>query len=66
MKELDPKTKMSWTWKRTLSEPKLVSFVFVPILPGQPESDLVQAVVRIHGREVQSYDANVVLTQGIG
>ena|SRR5271170_5468082 len=54
MNELDPKTKMSWTWNKTLSKPKLISFWHHPILAGQPESDLVQAVVRIHGREVQS------------
>jgi len=66
MKELVPQTKMSWTWEKTLSKPKLISFGIGSVLRGQPESDLVQAVIRIHGNEVQCYDANVVLTLGIG
>jgi len=66
MKEVVPKTKMSWTWKKTLSKPKLISFGIGSVLRGQPESDLVQAVIRIHGSEVQCYEANVVLTLGIG
>ena len=66
MKQLAPEKKMSWTWQKTLSKPKLISFGMGSVLRGQPESDLVQAVIRIHGSEVQSYEANGVLTLGIG
>ena len=66
MEQMDRQKKMRWIWKKSLSDPKLISFMFLTTLPGQPESDLVQAVVRIHGQEVQGYDANRCLTVGIG
>jgi MBA1-like protein len=66
MEQLDPRKQMRWTWTKSLSDPKLVSFWFQPTLPGQPESDLIQAVIRIHGQEVQGYDVNRFLTIGIG
>jgi hypothetical protein len=52
MNARDPSQKMTWKWEKELSRPKVVSFVCHPIIQGQHESDLIQAVVRIHGQEV--------------
>ena len=43
---------MIWKWEKQLSRPKICTFFCHPILKGQNESSLMQAVVRIHGREV--------------
>jgi hypothetical protein len=48
----EPDSQMTWKWEKQLSKPKLVSFMSVPIIKSHPESELIQAVVRIHGREV--------------
>jgi len=66
MEQTNPPKKMTWRWKQTLSEPKLTAFFCLTVLAGQPESDLCQAVVRIHGQEVQCYDVIASLTVGIG
>jgi len=41
-----------WKWEKEIKRPKLISFVCHPLIKGQHESDLMQAVVRIHGQEV--------------
>jgi hypothetical protein len=48
--------KMSWKWEKQLSRPKLVGFVSHPVIKDHPESELVQAVIRIHGQEVRTPD----------
>ena len=52
MKARDPSEKMEWKWEKELSKPKLVSIVCTPLIKGQPESEVIQAVVRLHGLEV--------------
>jgi len=47
---------MSWKWEKELSKPKLVSFIATPVIKDQPESEVVQAVIRIHGQEVTSLE----------
>jgi hypothetical protein len=48
----EPGSEMTWKWEKELSKPKLVSFMSVPIIKSHPESELIQAIIRIHGREV--------------
>jgi hypothetical protein len=50
-------TKVTWKWEKTLSKPKLVSFLSVPIIKGHPEAELIQVIIRIHGREVPPWSA---------
>jgi hypothetical protein len=45
---------MSWKWEKELSRPKLVSFISTPVIKDHPESELVQAIIRIHGQETLS------------
>jgi hypothetical protein len=52
MKARDPNTELRWEWEKSSSPPKLISFLSFPILKDQPESDVIQAVIRFHGREV--------------
>jgi hypothetical protein len=52
----DEGSKMSWKWEKELSKPKLVSFIATPVIKDQPESEVVQAVIRIHGQEVTSLE----------
>jgi len=53
MKERPNGQKLTWTWNRTLSQPKCVAFVSIPLIEERHESDLVQAVIRIRGQEVR-------------
>jgi len=48
--------KLTWTWNRTLSQPKCVAFVSLPLIEERHESDLVQAIIRIRGQEVLRYN----------
>ena len=61
MEGRDDKQKMTWKWEKELSRPKLVSFICEPIIKRRPESDLVQAIVRIHGQEVEPYTYNCLI-----
>lgn len=48
----EPGEKYKWSWIKEIKKPKLVSFLATPVIKGQPESEIVQAVVRISGEEV--------------
>ena len=52
MKARDQTSKLSWKWDKELSKPKLMSFLSYPVIEDHPESEIVQAVIRIHGKEV--------------
>ena len=49
---------MSWSWSnKKWRPPKLISFVSGPLLQGQPESEIIQLVVRLEGVEVEAGSA---------
>jgi hypothetical protein len=51
-----PKTqKMIWTWEKDIKPPKLINFNMMSAFPEQPESDILQTVIRIHGNEVLNF-----------
>ena len=56
MEQLDSNTKRTWTWApKPRRPPKLISFMNSALLKGQPESEIIQAVVRLEGVEVEVY-----------
>ena len=48
----DPGEKYEWKWIKQVKKPKMISFVALPVIKGHPESEIVQAVIRIQGKEV--------------
>ena len=47
-----PGEKYEWKWIKQVKKPKVISFVALPVIKGHPESEIVQAVIRIQGKEV--------------
>jgi hypothetical protein len=52
IRERERGAQMAWKWEKEFKKPKLVSFITIPVIKDQPESTLVQAIIRIHGQEV--------------
>jgi hypothetical protein len=53
MAKRDPKVKLTWQWK-DISKPNCVTIQSDLVIKNQPESRWIQAVVRLHGKEVYS------------
>jgi hypothetical protein len=63
MENRDENLTLTWEWNGELSRPKLISFVSLTIIEGLPESDVLQAIIRLHGMEV--YQLVTLLTLDI-
>ena len=45
-------SQLRWKWEKQIKAPKIVSFASLPVIENQPESEVIQVVVLIHGEEV--------------